>query len=72
MWLTAVWAISLRSSQCELWVCVSLGSADYYPSSACDMMRGGHKGLVPPHCWCGTLPVCKRIFADSSLITDQN
>ena len=30
------------------------------------MMRGGRKGLPPPFCWRGTLPVFERIFRDSS------
>ena len=44
-------------------LCV-LGSADN-PRSPCDMMRGGHKGLGPPLCWRGTLPVCEQILAFS-------
>ena len=42
-----------------------LGSGDN-PPSACDMMQDGRKGLVHPLYWRGTLPVCERIFADSS------
>ena len=33
---------------------------------ACDIMGGGRHGLAPPLCWCGILPMCEWIFADSS------